>query len=284
MIRIESEKCTHCGTCVQHCPAGIIVEGPELDEKIHKYCVSCGHCAVVCPSEAISVLGVEDLNVPPYQNHIPISLEALKVLLQRRRSIRKYKPEPVSKAHLEQIIEAASLVPTAHNWRAFKAYVCRDQHVIGQIHQRLTEHYSRLIDVFKQPIEGIADAIREEIRFGFERLVVNPVAGRDSLFWNTNTLLVFTTTINHPLCFGDAWIASFAAVMSAETIPVGTCYNGFLIMGLNEDPSIKALMKIPSAESVVTGFTMGYSDETHYRYPPRKTMPTTWIEGGAANA
>lgn len=276
MIRIEPEKCTQCGTCVQHCPAGIIVDGPEIDGRIHKHCVGCGHCAVVCPSNAISVIGMEDSDIPPYQDALPVSFEALTALLRRRRSIRKYKPETVSKAHLEQIIGAASMVPTAHNWRAFKAYVCTDNQVINQIHKRLTEHYSRLIDVFKQPMEGIADAIREEIRFGFERLVVAPVEGRDSLFWNSKTLVVFTTTINHPLCIGDAWIASFAAVMSAETIPVGTCYNGFLIMGLNEDPAIKALMKIPMAEWGVTGFTMGYPDETHYRYPPRKTMPITW--------
>lgn len=277
MIHIETEKCTQCGTCVQHCPAGIIVDGPEIDTRIHKYCVGCGHCAVVCPSGAIRVLGMADADIPAYQETIPVSFEMLKTLLQRRRSIRKYKPEPVSKAHLEQIIDAASLVPTAHNWRSFRAYVCRDQPVIGEIHRRLTDHYSRLLEVFKQPIPAMSDAMRDEIRFAFERLVVNPPDGRDSLFWNAGTLLVFTTTINHPLCIGDAWIASFAAVMSAETIPVGTCYNGFLILGLNEDPSIKELMKIPPQEVVVAGFTLGYSDETHYRYPPRNPMPTTWI-------
>lgn len=277
MIKIESEKCTQCGTCVQHCPAGIIAEGPEIDAEIHKHCVSCGHCAVACPSNAISVVGFDDLDIPPYRKDPAVSFEALTALLQRRRSIRKYTSEPVSKAHLEKIIAAASMVPTAHNWRAFKAYVCTDKEVIGRIHRRLTEHNTRLIEVFKQPVEGMPDAIREEIVFGFDRLVVNPLEGRDSLFWNATALLVFTTMINHPVCIGDAWIASFAAVMCAETISVGTCYNGFLIMGLNEDPSIKPLMKIPGEEWVVAGLTLGYSDETHYRYPPRRTMPITWI-------
>lgn len=277
MIKIDHEQCVQCGTCIQHCPGGIISEGPEIAADLQKHCVSCGHCAVVCPSDAIQIQGFDDLEPPAYAKDIPVSSEAIKALLQRRRSIRKYKPESVSKAHLEEIIAAASMVPTAHNWRSFKAYVCTDKEVIGRIHKRLTEHYTRFIEIFKQPVEGMPDAIREEIVFAFDRLVVNPIEGRDSLFWGAETLLVFTTMINHPLCIGDAWLASFAAVMCAETIPVGTCFNGFLIMGLNEDPSIKPLMNIPKEELVVAGFTLGYSDETHYRYPPRRTMQTTWI-------
>ncbi len=277
MIKIDHELCVQCGTCLQQCPGGIIVDGPEIAAEIHKHCVSCGHCAVACPSDAIRVLGFDDIEPPSYAEDVPVSFEALKTLLRRRRSIRKYKPEPVSKAHIEELIAAASMVPTAHNWRAFKAYACTDGEVIGRIHRRLTEHYTRFIEVFKQPIEGMPDTIREEIVFAFDHLVVNPAEGRDSLFWGAQGLLVFTTMINHPLCIGDAWTASFAAVMCAETIPMGTCYNGFLIMGLNEDPSIKSLLKIPKEELVVSGLTLGYSDETHYRYPPRRTMPTTWI-------
>jgi hypothetical protein len=69
----------------------------------------------------------------------------------------------------------------------------------------------------------------------------------------------------------------FAAIMYAETIPVGTCYNGLLIIAMNEDPSIKPLLKIPREESVVSGFTLGYPDEEHFRYPPRRPMQTTWV-------
>jgi nitroreductase/NAD-dependent dihydropyrimidine dehydrogenase PreA subunit len=277
MITIDQKKCTQCDMCVGHCPAEIITEGPEIKEAIHKYCVGCGHCAVACPTGAISVVGLEDVKIPPYSKEVPISCEAMETLLRKRRSVRHYKPEPVSKEHLKNIIEAASLVPTAHNWRPFKAYVCTDHTVISDIHKRVTEHYTRFIEVLKKPVEGMPEPMRHELLFAFDRLVVNPSAGRDSLFWKANTLLVFTTRIHHPLCIGDAWMASFAAVMYAETIPVGTCYNGFLIMALNEDPSIKPFLKIPDEELVVSGFTLGYSDEKHFSYPPRRVMETEWI-------
>lgn len=278
MIRIDADTCTGCNTCTQHCPGGFIEEGPQIKNVAHKYCVSCGHCYIVCPSGSIQIAGLESLYLPPYTQDIPVSPQSMDALLRRRRSIRQYKPEPVSREHLESIVEAASQVPSAHNFRAFKAYVCSDKAVIARVHKRLTEHYTRSLDAFKKPVEGMSDAMREELLYAFEHLIVNPPEGKDSLFWDAPALLVFTTTIPHPLCIGDAWIASFAAVMYAETIPVGTCYNGFLIMGLIEDPSIKPLLKIPNEELVVSGFTLGYPDETHFRYPPRRPMQTIWIE------
>jgi hypothetical protein len=65
--------------------------------------------------------------------------------------------------------------------------------------------------------------------------------------------------------------------MYAETIPVGTCYNGLLIEGLNGDSSIKPLLKIPVEETPVSGLTLGYPEEEHFRYPPRGPIQTTWI-------
>ncbi len=277
MIRIDEETCTGCNACIQYCPAGIIAEGPEIKEAVQKYCILCGHCVVACPSGAISVLGFEDCKVPSYSKEIPVSPQAMETLLRKRRSVRHYRTEPVSKEHLERIIEAASLVPTAHNYRAFKAYVCTDKMVINQLHQRVAGHFTRFVETLKNPVEGMPDAIREDLLYHFDYLVINPPGGRDSLFWNAAAILVFTSTMNQALCIGDAWTASFAAVMYAETIPVGTCYNGILIVALNENPGLKPLLKIPENETAVSAFTLGYSDEEHFSYPPRRPMPTTWI-------
>jgi nitroreductase/NAD-dependent dihydropyrimidine dehydrogenase PreA subunit len=277
MIRIDEETCTKCNICIQHCPAGIIAEGPEIIEELQKYCILCGHCSVVCPSDAVRMIGFEDVKVPSYAKEIPISSQSLETLLRRRRSVRHYKTEPVSRKHLEKIIEAASLVSSAHNYRAFRAYVCTDRAVISQIHHKVTAYFTQYVEALKNPIEGMPDAAREDLLYTMNYLAVNPPGGRDSIFWNANALLLFTTTNNHALCIGDAWTASFAAIMYAETIPVGTCYNGLLLIAVNEDPSIKSLLKIPEGELVVSGFTLGYPDEAHFRYPPRRPMQTVWV-------
>jgi hypothetical protein len=175
------------------------------------------------------------------------------------------------------MIEASSLVPTGGTSRTFKAYVCTDREVIGQLHKKVTEYFARYSEVLKQPVEGMPDEMRERFAHAIDYLMLNPPGGMDFLFWKAAALLVFTTTNQNPIGIGDAWIASFAAVMYAETIPVGTCYNGLLVEGLNGDPSVKPLLKIPNEELAVSGLTLGYPDEEHFRYPPRRPMPTTWI-------
>ena len=277
MIKIDEVRCTQCNTCIEYCPGGIIAEGPKIKENVHKYCILCGHCAAACPADAISIAGLEDVETPAYTKEIPVSSQSFETLLRRRRSVRHYKTGPVSKEHLEKMIEAASLVPTGHNYRAFRAYVCTDKAIIGQIHGRVTEYYKSYVEDLKKPIPGMPDAVREDLLYAIDYLAVNPPGGRDSVFWNANTLLLFTTTNKHSLSIGDAWTASFAAMMYAETIPVGTCYNGLLIIAANEDPSIKLLLRIPKDEMLVSGFTLGYPDEEHFRYPPRRAMQTTWV-------
>jgi uncharacterized protein (DUF362 family)/ferredoxin len=58
---IDKKKCTHCGTCVRHCPvspkAVDWVKGDEKSPPEHHYgrCIRCFCCQELCPEGAISV-------------------------------------------------------------------------------------------------------------------------------------------------------------------------------------------------------------------------------------
>lgn len=47
----DAERCTHCGYCTAHCPAGAIVEGRE-QETLPGKCIRCCACVKQCPSQA----------------------------------------------------------------------------------------------------------------------------------------------------------------------------------------------------------------------------------------
>lgn len=48
-------------------------------------------------------------------------------MLQRRRSVRSYKSQPIEEDKLRKIFEAANLAPSAGNLQAYHVYVFRDK-------------------------------------------------------------------------------------------------------------------------------------------------------------
>ncbi|MFO7899270.1 MAG: 4Fe-4S binding protein [Planctomycetota bacterium] len=56
-IRIDPEKCTHCGACVGQCPTGALYVQPGTREVAldSEKCIACRHCVPACPYQAIFV-------------------------------------------------------------------------------------------------------------------------------------------------------------------------------------------------------------------------------------
>ncbi|UCF89921.1 MAG: ferredoxin family protein [Desulfobacterales bacterium] len=55
---IDSDCCTGCGACVEHCPGHVLSMGSENRpcEKYPDDCWYCGVCAIECPAECITVI------------------------------------------------------------------------------------------------------------------------------------------------------------------------------------------------------------------------------------
>ena len=56
-------------------------------------------------------------------------------LIKTRRSVRKFKPDPIPEEHVIQMLEAARLAPTAGNQQPWKFLVIRDPARIERMKQ-----------------------------------------------------------------------------------------------------------------------------------------------------
>ncbi|MCS7120692.1 MAG: 4Fe-4S binding protein [Nitrososphaerota archaeon] len=56
-IKVDAEKCTGCGTCVDTCPVGVyeIRNGKSVPVKVDE-CLICRACETQCPENAIQVI------------------------------------------------------------------------------------------------------------------------------------------------------------------------------------------------------------------------------------
>ncbi|MDH5266464.1 MAG: 4Fe-4S binding protein [Candidatus Bathyarchaeota archaeon] len=56
-IKIDEEKCTGCGTCVDICPVGVLEIKDEKSVVVNlDECLVCRACEVQCPEGAIEII------------------------------------------------------------------------------------------------------------------------------------------------------------------------------------------------------------------------------------
>jgi NAD-dependent dihydropyrimidine dehydrogenase PreA subunit len=56
-IKIDEEKCTGCGTCVDICPVGVLEIKDEKSVVVNlDECLICRACEVQCPEGAIEII------------------------------------------------------------------------------------------------------------------------------------------------------------------------------------------------------------------------------------
>jgi len=99
---IDENKCINCGLCAEICLV-YSQESSQMKTVFPNLCIGCGHCESVCPASAITgpvpVVPIDK----DYGEKIP-SPESLQLLLQTRRSVRRYKPQPIKDSDIEKIL------------------------------------------------------------------------------------------------------------------------------------------------------------------------------------
>lgn len=107
-VTINENRCTGCGLCVSVCKDfGLTIKNGKaaLSGTPLFGCIGCGHCMAICPRAAITVSGrciapSDLLRLPDKKNSS--DYKSILALMQRRRSIREFKDQPVSKELIER--------------------------------------------------------------------------------------------------------------------------------------------------------------------------------------
>ncbi len=144
-FKVDKSKCTGCGKCLSVCP-GNMVGGNVLDfqdgnpvmvdEKnlgTWKGCWKCQHCLAVCPTGAISVLGVKPEDVPAMPNE-SIKDELAK-LIAYRRTCRAFLKQDVDKKVIDSILDSLSNLPTGGNNQSLEFCVVESRKAMKQVYQ-----------------------------------------------------------------------------------------------------------------------------------------------------
>jgi nitroreductase len=210
--------------------------------------------------------------VIPYKAEtFDIAPDHLMNFIKFRRSIRKFKTEPVTKEQLNTIVESGRFTQTGGNLQDV-AYIVIEKDL--EELKRLT--YESLNEAAKFFIKEVEEGKREGSGYAqlwlkmYDAYTADP-ENNDRLFFNAPALILVTadSTVNGAL-------ASSNMELMTNALGLGTMFSGFFIRALQMSPKLRAFVGVIDASKVATCMVIGHPAVKYERTVPRKEANVTW--------
>jgi len=164
-----------------------------------------------------------------------ISPESLLSLFRDRRSIRRYRPDPVPDEMVQEMLEAGRWAPSANNLQPWTFIVIRDRVMREQVAVYADYAGSHRTHVAEAPLLIVLCGIIED-------------------------------RVYHEFLNGDVGMAGLQMMLQAKAMGLGTCWVGSL-----ERKAIAGLLRIPDYLEIVGLLTVGFPAEEP-EPPVRKSL------------
>ena len=284
--RIKQDKCTACGLCASVCLVmekrnkKVVITRPEL-------CIRCGHCGSICPSNAIVGPSVEPNRLTDKARAAAPSAASLQCLLRSRRSIRRYKRKPISQEDMEKLLEAGRYTPTGTNSQGIAYIVISDPDKIAQLGKMTMPAVIRLfgmaVRVSRVPILGSL-LLGEQAAENFQNIYTPAIRnideytkrGDDRLFYHAPAIVLVHGEKLDDMAFSCS-AALFSCMLMADSLGIGCCLNGFLVLAANRDPKVKKWLGIPRNHKAHAAMTLGYTNVKYNHLVKRNPVSVKYL-------
>lgn len=268
---VDPDLCRRDGICASVCPAHVI-KGPKGTLPVMRpdrdnMCIACGHCMAFCPHGAarVDVLPLEDMQ-PVDRKRLP-DVEAVEMLCKTRRSIRRFKPEPIPKEVLERILDVTRHAPSAKNRRPVRWVTVYEQETLRAVGNSVSEWLEmRLTDPetakFMPEAKGLVRAWRN---------------GLDPLFRGAPHMVMAVTPTSWKWGVQDASVALTYLEIAAFPHNVGSCWAGYVSSAAQHHKPLQEMLGIGPDEQVQGGQLLGYVALRPTASAPRTPLSIDWL-------
>lgn len=244
-FKVDKEKCTRCGLCVADCPPQVIdtADGfPLIAAEKEAGCYRCQHCFAVCPTGAVSILGLDPRESTPLEGDWRPDPAKLETLMKGRRSVRRYKQENLEPELLQRLLEVAWHAPTGVNTRQVRFTVIDDRDKLASFRDELLAGIARLVR---------ENALPEQLAFFADFVQLWEEQCVDVLFRGAPHLLVASVSDKAVSPLQDCMIALSYFELFAQANGVGTVWDGLAKIAINDlVPESLARLGIPENHTV----------------------------------
>jgi nitroreductase len=204
----------------------------------------------------------------------------LLALLRQRRSIRRYKDESVPRELIDRMIEAARCAPTGTASPSTGIIVIDDPQKLAAFSELVFELYEKLAKGLRNPIarqfikrSAGAKRVRTLDDFvmpGMHWYIRWYREGKSNeILRDCPALMLFHSPTNEPVGAENCLIAAFHAILVAEVIGIGTCFNDIIPPACNRSLEIRKLLALPEDREIFASLTLGFPRYKYKRIPPK---------------
>ena len=257
ILGIDRDACIKCGACLTICPARLFAEDETnsvVFQDPSKRCISCGHCIAGCPEDAILHKGMGEPKVfdGVEKPETIINYEKLCNLFQAHRSVRRYRKMKVPATLLKKVFDAMQYAPTGMNLRSERISILSDEIKIRSLSDAVQKELlgsPQIRAIYGEVLDRIAKEFKSPIFYDAPHVIF--VSSDIAVAGESNTIGIIIT-------YGR---------LAAETLGLGTCWNGWAQAAMDINPQLKEIAGVQGRKIGV--FTIGYPDVKYYRTAPR---------------
>lgn len=258
MPTIKLENCTQCLLCVKDCPSNAIDIEKGL---INSSCIHCGHCVAICPESTIypDEAGINKLKSSTV---LPADFEHLTAGI---RTCRSYRKKEVKEETLDMLIENMKHYPSASNARPIEITVVKTDELVQKLNDKTAHNLISTIRLITSPllmpILGLLAPKLDLPRLNNykKQFMARHVAGSSLVCHHAPMVLLFHAPVTkYSMAAADAYIWATYTSIYANTLGLGTCFNGFISQAMSRRKAMRKEFKLPEGHQVYAALLLGY--------------------------
>ena len=280
IVSVDPKVCKRCGECEAACPTDVFhwVDG-KIETRFPGWCIKCGHCVAACSEHALAHAQLNQAKFSEFGDEPYPAAAELWRLFERRRSCRRFRPEPLPDEQIEDLIDKARYAPTATNAQNVRYLVISSREAIDALARSTAAYYTKLEKQLANPIKrglislAVGSKTVEAYRYHMPAIMArfrSTLEGKDQLFYGApHVIIIFAAGLGH-LASANCNLAAMQVLLAAEALELGACYNGYALTALVRERSVRRGLGIPSGYHPGSVIALGKPAAGFFRRPPRR--------------
>ncbi len=258
MPTIKLDQCTKCLKCVNDCPANAI----DIEfGTINNNCIHCGHCVAICPESTVypdsdDIKKLQLSTVSPNDfHHLSSSI----------RTCRSYRKKEVDDDTIALLIENMKHYPSASNSRPIEITIVKSKEVIQRLNNQTAENLIKTIQlVTSPPLKPLLKVFAPKIDVSGlnnykKQFIARHIPESSIVCHHAPVVMLFhAPVIKYGMAGADAYIWSTYTSIYANTLGLGTCFNGFIVAAMERSKSMRKEFGIPGNQMIYAALLIGH--------------------------